>query len=216
MLGDAGTQNTDASYGGETGESAFSLQFYRNKVSEYQSVLTALDAGYQSALAALSVLPLDAPGAAELAESVAEFESKRDLLRATAEAINLGAAAVNAAGGRMPSLSLPATLGIAPAIPLAAIAAAGTAAVLISWGREWLRGLNERMKATLLIDSVPAEARAELARQVVAADQAVRVAENSGLAALAPYVKWGAVALAAYMIWRAFAGGQGSRRTDAD
>ncbi len=185
--------------------SPLSLDYYRQKVTEYQSVLNALDTGYQAVVSAINAPGLDIDALLPLVALRDEYESKRFQLKATAEAINLGAAAVNALGGRMPELSLPRTLGIAPVIPIAAIAAIGTAAVLITWGREWLRGVNDRLRAAqLLAAQETPEAAAALAVSMAQSDAALKLADASGLAALAPYLKWGALALAGYLAWRAF------------
>lgn len=203
LLGDAGPRD-DASYAGEVGDSALSLQYYRNKVTEYQQVLTALDDAYQTAQAAL-YLDLSPETADYLDSWIVDFQGKRGQLKATAEALNLGAAAVNALGGRMPSLSIPAGLGLGPALPFAAIAAVSVAAALIVWGQTALRGLNDRLKLEMQLDAQQTpEARAELARVSRAADDAVRVADASGLGALAPYLKWAGIALLGYVLWRAY------------
>ncbi len=191
--------------------SALSLDYYRAKVTEYQSVLNALDGGYQAALSALEISGLDPGTVVALNGAISEFQSKRWTLKATAEAINMGAAVVNAAGGRMPQLSIPGTLGFAPiALPLAAIVAVGTAATLIVWGQSWLRGVNDRLKTAQLLEAqATPEARQALAISIQKADQAASESESTGFAALAPLLKWGAIGIGAFMLWRAF----GSRLT---
>jgi hypothetical protein len=189
-----------------------SLDYYRSKVTEYQSTLNALDSGYQAALVALDVPGLDPQTYSSLSASIDEFQSKRWSLKATAEAINMGAAAVNAAGGRMPELSIPGTLGFLPfALPIAAIVAVGTAATLIVWGQTWLRGVNERLKTAMLLEAqATPEDKAALAVAIQQSDQAVAMADASGLSALAPILKWGAIGIGAFMLWRAF-GSRGTR-----
>ena len=187
-------------------DSVMSLDYYRAKVTEFQSVLNGLDAGYQAALSALDISGLDPGTVVALNGAVSEFQSKRWTLKATAEAINMGAAVVNAAGGRMPQLSIPGTLGFAPlALPLAAVVAIGTAATLIVWGQSWLRGVNDRLKTAMLLEAqATPEARQALAVAIQQADQAASAAEVSGIAALAPLLKWGAIGIGAFMLWRAF------------
>lgn len=185
--------------------SPLSLDYYRAKVNEYQSVLNALDTAYGALQTAIDAPGLDVLALADLAALRDEYEAKRFTLKATAEAINMGAAAVNALGGRMPELSLPRTLGFAPAIPFAAIAAIGTAAVLISWGRTWLQGVNERLKAAQLLDAQDTpESKAALAVSIAQSDAALKIASESGLSALAPYLKWAALAALAFVAWRGF------------
>lgn len=208
-LGDAGAPNDDASYGGPVSTSALSMDYYRSKITEFQSVLNAVDEGYRAATSALQSGALDPASADDLRALLADYDSRRFTLRATAEAINAGAAVVNAAGGRMPSLSLPGTLGLLPAaLPFAAVAAVGAAAVLITWGREWIAGVNDRLKSAQLIAAQDTpEKAAALAASIAQSDAALRVAEGSGLAALSTWIKWGAIALGGYMVWRALQGG---------
>jgi len=202
-LGDAGSHD-DASYTGETGDSVISVQYARNKVTEFQQTLQALDQGYQAALAALAVPGLDDSTRADLQSLVDEFEGKRWILRTTGEAINLGAAAFNAAGGRLPVLSIPQTLGFLPALSIPMIAAVGTAAALIAWGRTWLQGLNDRLKLAQQLDAqTTPEAKAALAQATALADSAAATANGTGLAALMPLLKWGAIGLGGFLLFRA-------------
>ena len=196
--------NSDAAYTGESGESALSFQYYRDKATEYQNVLNALDAGYQSLNRMLAIPLLDWETVNELQRMAAEYDDRRFALKATAEAINLGAATINAAGGRFPQLSIPATLGFAlPAIPFAAVAAFATAASLMVWGREWLIGYNQRAKLAQQLDAQDSPAaKAELAREVAASDGALAIAQESGLAAVAPIIKWVALGIGAFMLYK--------------
>ena len=205
VLGEAGVINDDASYSGAQSGSLVSADYYRQKITEFQTVLTALDSAYQAAQNAYYIEGID-PGALQgLDELMREYEAKRTTLRITAEAINAGAAAINAAGGRMPVLSLPATLGMSFALPLVAASAIGAAAALIVWGREWLRGVNERLKfAQAIAAQDTPEAAAALAREVARADIAQREAESSPVSALAPIFKWGAVAVGAFFAWKMY------------
>lgn len=204
-LGDAGASNDDASYTGAHAGSVISADYYRQKITEFQSVLTALDEGYRAIQAAYYVEGIDPQALQGLDELMREYESKRTTLRLTAEAINAGAAAINAAGGRMPSLSIPQTLGIPFALPLAAVAAVGTAGVLISWGVTWLRGVNERLKfAQALAAQDSPEAAAALAAEVTRSDAAIRMADASPMSSLAPLLKWGALALGAFLAFKMY------------
>jgi hypothetical protein len=121
--------------------------------------------------------------------------------------LNLGAAAINAAGGRLPQLSIPGTLGALPlALPFAAVAAVGTAATLMVWGREWLRGVNDRLKTAQLLEAQEnPQAAAALARGIVESDAAVAIAEGSTLGAFAGVLKWAAIGVGAFMLYRALA-----------
>lgn len=204
-LGEAGGLYDDESYTGETGDSSLSVQYYRNKVTEFQTVLDALDRGAAAARQALYSGALAEEDAADLESRLQEFEARKGTLRATAEAINAGAAAWNALGGRMPQLSLPSGLAALPVIPLALIAATATAATLIVWGRDWIRGVNARMQQAQLLAAIDdPEKRAEVAAAAAAAASAADLAESSPMTAVAGVVKWVSIAAIAFLAWKAF------------
>jgi hypothetical protein len=206
MIGDAiPGGNTDVLYTGETGESAWTLQYYRNKANEFQSILNNLDLSAQAAVNAINA-EIDDSLTADLQAMMDEFDGKRTLLRVTAETINAGAAVINAAGGRFPELSIPTGLGVAFVLPIAAAAAIGTAAVLIAWGVTWINGVNDRLKSAQLLSSVTdPDKRASLAASMQASD-AARAAATSPLASIANIVKWGAIGYGIYLLWQAFGG----------
>ena len=137
---------------------------------------------------------------------IADFENRRGYLRTIAEGINLASNAVNAAGGRMPVLSLPATLGFVPiAIGAAGVAAFAAAAAAITWGAQFISGLNQRMAQAQLLDAASPEARDRIAvetSRVMAANEAFNF---SPLTALAPLLKWGALAAVGWMAWKLIA-----------
>ena len=96
-------------WGGEAvppATSPFAMDYYRNKAREFQELIIALDRSYWAASGALGTGALDATTAAALEAALSDYESRRTTLRVTAEAINAGAAAINALGGRFPSLSI--------------------------------------------------------------------------------------------------------------
>lgn len=205
MIGDAGTGNVV--YEGDEGDaaSALSTEYYRRKVVEFQTVLDALDQGANAARAALATGALPYEDESALFSLLDEFDARKFTLRATAEAINAGAAAWNALGGRMPSLSIPSGLGALPVIPLALIAAVATAATLIVWGRTWLQGVNQRLQlaATLAAIEDP-EQRAEVAAAAASAASAAQLAEASPISSIASIAKWAAIAALAFIGFKAF------------
>lgn len=205
-LGDAGTGNTDASYGGETGDSAFSMQYYRNKGAEFQAVMNSLDVASSSIQTILnSGIPSDI--ADELQQYLNDFDARKMLFRATAEGINAGAAVINSAGGRFGAMIIPQGLGFLPALPLAAIAAFGTAAALILWGRQWITGVNQRLATAQLLDSIQdPSAKANAANAMLQLQGAQQLADSSPIGALAGIIKWGAIAAVAYFAYRAYQG----------
>lgn len=207
-LGDAWWQDGEPT----AEESApLSLDYARAKAREFQVLLNALDTGYKAAWNALEIGALDATSTAEIVESIDAYDAKRAWIRGAAEAVNAAAAAVNAAGGRFPSLSVPGTLQALPALAVPALYAGGfaLAAGAVIWGRDWLRGLNDRMARAQLLESVPPEKRAQLAQEIARSDVAVREAESSTLSVVAPAVKWiaiGALAFFAYRAWQSTRG----------
>ena len=195
-------------WGGEAvpaATSPFAMDYYRQKAAEFQTTLDALDRTYWAASGALGTGALDATTAAALESALSDYESRRTALRVTAEAINAGAAAINALGGRFPSLSIPGTLGLPPLVaPAALVAAIGTAAALIVWGSQWVSGVNDRLKRAQVIEAATPEQRARIVEAMAESDNAISVASSSFLASLAPTVKWVAIGIGAYLIYRAY------------
>lgn len=201
MLGDQYGQLPDR----DPDAGPLSLDYYRTKAVQFQQVLSALDQAYQGTLAAVQSGALDKDSADDLTESLLEFDNRKTALRVTAEAVNLAAASINASGGRFPQLSIPGTLGVPFAVPVAMVGAVATAAVLISWGVAWINGVNDRLSRAQIIEaqSTP-EQRAEVARGMAQTDAAVRAADSSPLSVIAPLLKYGAIALAAWLAYKAF------------
>ena len=189
--------------------STFSVEYARQKAVEFQQTLNAVDAVAQESWAMASVLP-DGPERDAILEGMAEFESKRSSMKAAAEGINLGAAALNAVGGRFPVLSIPPALGLpALAMPAAAVAAFTLAASLIAWAVAWNRTQVARINAassTLALIEDPAQ-RAEVAAEIAriqARAEAAASAGDSPLASLANVAKWAGIAVLGFLAYRAF------------
>ena len=187
--------------------SPLSLDYYRRKAAEFQTMLDALDRSYWAAAGAIGTGALDSASMDALEAALAEYDSRKTTLRLTAEAINAGAATINAMGGRFPRLSIPGTLGLPPIIaPVALIAAIGTAAALITWGSQWIAGVNERLRRAQIIQGTSPTNRDAIVRAIAESDNAVNVAEGSFLASLAPTVKWVAIGIGAFLLYRAYMG----------
>ncbi|MBK9497439.1 MAG: hypothetical protein IPO08_23535 [Xanthomonadales bacterium] len=92
----------DLAYTGESGESALSMQYYRNKAVEFQETLNRVDALAQKLNEIIELNANDPVIVDDALQTLAEYNSKKFLLKTTAEAINLGAAGINALGGRFP------------------------------------------------------------------------------------------------------------------
>lgn len=185
--------------------SPFAMDWYRNKAREFQLVLDALDRSYWAASGALGTGALDEATATALEAALADYESRKTSLRLTAEAINAGAFAINSMGGRFPVMSIPGTLGLPPLLaPAALVAAIGTAAGLIVWGSQWIAGVNDRLKRAQIIEGTSPANRDAIVRAMAESDNAVNVAEGSFLASLAPTVKWIAIGIGAFLLYRAY------------
>ena len=185
--------------------SPFSLDYYRNKAREFQVIMDGLDRTYWAASGALGTGALDDATATALESALADFESRRRMIKLTAEAINAGAAVVNGMGGRFPSLSIPGTLGLPPIVaPAAMVAAIGTAAALIVWGSQWMSGVNERLRRAQIIEAATPEQRARIVESIAETDNVVTTTEGSILASVAPIVKWAAIGLGAFLLYRAY------------
>jgi hypothetical protein len=185
--------------------SVFSLEYYRAKAREFQTMMNALDTTYWAASGALGTGALDDATAAALEGALSDFESRRRLIKVTAEAINLGAASINALGGSFPRLTIPGTLGLPPIVaPAAMVAAIGTAAALVVWGSQWISGVNERLRRAQVIEAATPEQRARIVEAISNTDNAVTTAEGSILASVAPVVKWAAIGVGAFLLYRAY------------
>lgn len=184
--------------------SPLSLDYYRQKVREFQQVINALDETGRTVDALIQEV-----GPGELADDLialqSEFLDKKSQIKIAAEAINFAASGANAIGIRFPVLSLPQTLGAAPIVAGAAIAAAVAAAAgIIVWGREWILGVNQRLREAELLKQVPDADRAKVAQAILQTDAAVAQANESPLASIAGIVKWVALGVAAFYAFEAF------------
>lgn len=196
-------QDVETGYTGITDPSATNLQYYRDKVREFQATLTAVDntaAIMQDALQ----WETDDNTISQIQNWLSEYESKRGAFKTTAEAINVGAVAVNAAGGRFPQLSIPPGLGIAPIIIGAGLLGAiAIAAALITWGNNAISNAASIMRQRMIAETDPAAAAQYAARaQEIEAQQ--NASSGTGLSNIADIVKWGSFAVLGFMAFKAF------------
>lgn len=118
-LGEAGVPHDDATYGGtDSSGSLVSMDFVRTKILEFQAAMNALDRAYQACNAAYFATD---PPDESLYAWLMDYEANASQIKALAQTINAGASTINALGGRVPSLSIPQTLG---AVPMIAVGAA--------------------------------------------------------------------------------------------
>lgn len=204
-LGDAGD---DASYDGAVYDSPVSLDYFRQRFAEFQQVMQAMDESYRAGIAAYFASD---PPDENLYALLMEYESKAADLKATAEAMNTGASIVNAMGGRMPVLSIPATLG---ALPVLLMSAAVTWALSrVSGWIDYARGYTAGMADALaLVRSMPANAsKPEIEAALSQAHEAaVKVSDNALTRAVSQIGSASGIASIviigglAFLAWRAF------------
>lgn len=204
--------NTDASYTGADSSSVISVDYYRQKATEFQATLVALDITLQAASASIDDSPDDV--AAQLSELIAEANGKKGMLVAAAEALNAVASAANSVGVRFPVLSIPSTLeglGVAPVIAIAgAVAAVAGAAALIVWANDWMNRVYAAQQTALeaaqsITDPQQRDtALANLSTQSAKTAAAMSDSSGSPLGQVANIVKWGAIAFLVYLGWKAF------------
>lgn len=186
------------------------LDFYRDKIREFQVSLNELDATAQE-MREFAALPLP-PAEYDAALSwLIDYETNRERAILAAQTINIASSTANALGVRMPVLSW-SLQGMGNPAALAAIAGAvAGAAWFLSYSVERImsaRVLIEQTKANqAIIESLPQDQRAgvaaQLAKQATAVAQAQARAENP-IASVANVVKWVALGAAAFFAFRAF------------
>lgn len=195
-LGDVGPHD-DVSYGGDT--SVISFDYFRDKYREFQVCMNAADQAYQAGLSVLQIAP-----DAEIDRLLTEYESESSRVKAIAEALNAGAAVVNAAGGRMPVLSIPQTLGLPPLLmPAAVVAAVAAAATYVGWSLGYV-GAMTRAIQVVNDSTASAEAKAEITRQLQRAKDAAQLGSGTSLSLLSGPVKILAIGALAFLAWKAF------------
>jgi len=76
---------------------------------------------------------------------------------------------------------------------------------LIVWGQEWIKGVNDRMKTTIVLDAIKdPEQKARVATQIANADIALQQSQQSPLGSIASGIKWIAIAALAFFAYSAF------------
>lgn len=202
-LGEAGAPHDDLSYAGEVSSSPVSMDYFRTKFSEFQQSLNAADQAYRAGVEAYSIYATPEVGAL-----LDEYEGKASTLKMTAEALNMGASFVNAAGGRMPVLSIPSTLGLPPLLlPAAVVAAVGAAATYVGWALGYARAMNDAIGYAENIVEDPAQ-KSSLIAALTKARDAVAIGSGSGLGMLSGPLKIAAIGGLLFLAWRAYTASQ--------
>lgn len=176
--------------------------YFTRKINEFQSLVFDLDTTEANLRSFIQDYNINDP---VLLEQLDSFDLKKDVFRATAEALNLAVAGINAVGGNLPSVRIPGGLAAVPVVALAGAAAAvAGAAALIVWGREWIIGVNDRLKTREVLQQIPEPQRGQAAADLLRIETTARNAEISPLGNLANIVKYLAIAAGVYFAFQAF------------
>ena len=232
VIGDDGNTATDPAYNGwglpvdtswdsaadtapPTDVDPNNLSYFQQKLATFQGVLNGMDATYTE-LTNLLNSGLNSDDAANVQAMLDEFTARKAAFSYAAEAYNFVANTVTSAGGSLPSLAIPQSLGFLPAaIPFGYVAAIATAAVLIGFGLDWMtrasklsQDVSSRYVALANATTDPTEKTRLLNAGMVAqqaADAAAAAANNSNaggiLGQIANIIKWVAIGAGVYLIY---------------
>lgn len=176
--------------------------YYRQKVLEFQSQLNALAASADTLLA-LRDQVTDSGLVESIDAWLADFYDRKGTLLLVAEGVNAAAQTANAAGVRMPVVSVPQQLAAFPPLVLAAIAgAAAGVAWAIAYAVDKIAQAVSLTTQKETIALLPENERAA----ALAASQKIQQAQanaQSALGSIAGLVKWIAIGLALFFGYRA-------------
>ena len=175
--------------------SPIQLDYYRQKIVEFQNVLVQMDAAAEGAGDLIYIVD-DVALLEDLNALLAEYDLKKGYFRTAAEALNLAISGVNLVGANFPQVKIPRGMNAIPLVAAAGIAAAlAVAAGLIVWGRDWIKSVDERARRSQILAALPdGPLRAQAAQAMAKIDGAVREADASPLGSIASIVKWVAIA----------------------
>jgi hypothetical protein len=185
-----------------TPKTVFSVNYYREKVAEFQQMLNALQGAREAAIGLVDYGPAEVKP--ELAQLLDELDLKIGTFKNVAKALNVGIEGINMVGGNFPKLNY-SGLGIAPAAVAAGIGGVvAIAAGLIAWGSGWIKAVIDVVKRAQVMGYLTPEQRAELAPELAKLDQAQSASESSAFASTATIVKWVAIGAVAYFAYQAY------------
>jgi len=183
--------------------SPLSVDYYRQKVVEYQTLLNNLQNAREGMIGLVDYGPAEIRP--ELTALLDELDGKIGRYRQVAEALNFGINGINKVGAGFPTLSIPAGLGVAPLVVAGGIGAAvAVAAALIVWGYAWIQKAQALAHEAQLYGYLPPEQRAAVAAQALKIDQAAAASAASPLTSIANIAKWVGIAAVAYFAFQAY------------
>lgn len=185
--------------------SMMSLDYYKTKVIEFQDVLYNLD--NTAAIVANIIDEQISPElTVDLQSFMQQYDNKKGYYRTAAEALNLAINGVNVFGAGLPSVRVPSGLAMAPIAMGAAVAAAlAAAAALVVWGKEWIVGVNDRLKTELLLGKINDPVKRDAATAALLLTEAnAKAAQGSSLSQISNIVKWVAIGALAYFAFQAY------------
>jgi hypothetical protein len=185
--------------------SMMSLDYYKTKVIEFQDVLYNLD-NTAAIVANLIDEQISPELSVDLQSFMQQYDNKKGYYRTAAEALNLAINGVNVFGAGLPSVRVPAGLAMAPIAMGAAVAAAlAAAAALVVWGKEWIVGVNDRLKTELLLGKISDPVKRDAATAALLLTEAnAKAAQGSSLSQISNIVKWVAIGALAYFAFQAY------------
>lgn len=207
------TQAGDSSPVGSNADTNYlSVDYYRNKVEEFQKTLVLLDNTYNALFELEDIVYPDDEAYDEWYSLLEQLEEKKTQFRLTAEAINLASTGFNAVGVNFPRLDIPANLAIAPIVGIAAVAAAVAGAVgLIVWAQgfwETAQGAIQRWQYMGAIEQLPAAEKAAAITRLRDAELKIEAAKTasgeSSLSSFATLFKYAAIGGALYMGYKIY------------
>lgn len=194
---------TGAAFESSEGYSPTTIAYYREKASQFQNLLWQLDRSASTVRNLLDTGNLDAVAYANLTEKLNEYESRKTLLRTTANAINAAIEAANFFGAQIAPIEKPGGLGFLP-VPVAAAAAFAAIAGITVWGVRWIEGAKVVVSDYMRTRELSPEQRLTLEEKRLELQKASEAANASPLSQVATVVKWVAIGAAAYFAWRAY------------
>lgn len=184
--------------------SSQNVSYFQGKVAEFQQMMYDLDTTAANLSSFIQDYNITDPA---LTDKLAEFDRRKFAFRAAAETLNFAVNGVNSFGANLPLVNIPAGLGALPVAALAAVASAvAVAAALIVWGREWIVGVNDRLKTDEVLQQIPLEQRGAAAAKVLEIEATAKSNEISPLASIASIVKWVAIGAGLYFAFKALDG----------